>query len=172
MSRVHIGQMLKAQGLIDDFQLRRALEHQRRWGGRIGQAFLGLRVVREEHLLATLGKQLGVPVVHIGRWMVAPAVLQRLPEKFVRRRRVLPLDVISVHRADRLIVAFPAPDDLLVVDEVAFAAGMGIEPALAGSDDLDQAIARQFGDHRFDPLELPAPPTEPMRLVDGRRLES
>jgi type IV pilus assembly protein PilB len=172
MSRVHIGQMLKAQGLIDDFQLRRALEHQRRWGGRIGQAFLGLRVVREEHLLATLGKQLCVPVVHIGRWMVAPAVLQRLPEKFVRRRRVLPLDVISVHRADRLIVAFPAPDDLPVVDEVAFAAGMGIEPALAGSDDLDQAIARQFGDHRFDPLELPAPPTEPMRLVDGRRLES
>ena len=46
-----------------------------------------------------------------------------------------------------------------------------VEPALAADEGLDQAIARQFGDRRCDPLELPPPPTGPMRLVDGRRLE-
>jgi type IV pilus assembly protein PilB len=171
MSRARIGQLLKTQGVIDEYQLHRALEHQRRWGGKIGRALVRLRLVPEEQLLAAVGAQLGLPVVHIGPWMVAPRVLSRLPERLIRRRRVLPLDIVTVRRTDRLIVAFPAPEDLLVVDEVAFAAGMGIEPALAGEEDLDQAIARQFGDRRCDPLELPPPPTEPMRLVDGRRLE-
>lgn len=171
MGRVRIGEILKARGLVNELQLHRALEHQRRWGGRIGQALVRLRVVAEEQLLAAVGAQLGVPVVRIGPWMVAPRVLRRLPERLIRRRRVLPLDIVSVQRADRLIVAFSAPDDLAVVDEVSFAAGMGVEPALAASEDLDQAIARQFGDRRCDPLDLPPPPTEPMRLVDGRRLK-
>jgi type IV pilus assembly protein PilB len=172
MGRVRIGQLLKAQGLLNEEQVHYALECQRRWGGRIGQTLIRLRLVPEDRLLTVLGKQLGVPVVHIGPWMVAPRVLRRLPEKLIRQRRVLPLDVISFQRSDRLIVAFPAPEDLLVVDEVAFAAGMGIEPALAGDDDLDQAIARQFGDRRCAALDLPPPPVEPMRLVDGRRLEN
>lgn len=172
MGRVRIGQLLKAHGLVDESQLQRAVEHQRRWGGKIGRALLQLQVVREEQLLAALGAQLGVPVVHIGPWMVAPRVLSRLPEKLIRHRRVLPLDVVTAQRTDRLIVAFQAPDDLQVVDEVTFAAGMVVERALASEDDLDQAIARQFGDRRYDPLELPPAPREPMRLVDGRRLVS
>ncbi len=172
MGRVRIGQILKAQGLIDDSQLHRALQHQSAWGVRIGQALLRLRFVSEEQLLASVSRQLGVPAVRIGAWLVAPRVLRCLPEKLIRRRRVLPLDVISVQRADRLVVAFSAPDDLFLVDEVAFAAGMVIEPALAGDEDLDQAIAHQFGDCRHDPLDLPPPPTEPMRIVDGRHLKS
>jgi type IV pilus assembly protein PilB len=171
MGRVRIGQILKAQGLIDESQLLRALQDQRAWGGRIGHALLRLHFVSEEQLLVSVSRQLGIPAVRIGAWLVAPRVLRLLPEKFIRRRRVLPLDVISVRRVDRLVVAFPAPDDLLMVDEVAFAAGMVIEPALAGEEDLDRAIARQFGDPRYDPLELPPLPTEPMRIVDGRHLK-
>ena len=172
MGRIRIGQLLKSQGLVDELQLHRALEHQARWGGRIGQALLRLHLLSEEQLLAAVSRQLGVPAVRIGAWTVAPRVLRRLPEKFIRRRRVLPLDVIAVQRTDRLVVAFPAPDDLLVVDEVSFAAGMVVEPALAGDEDLDQAIARHLGDRRFEPLDLPPAPTEPMLIVDGRRLES
>jgi type IV pilus assembly protein PilB len=173
VGRVRIGQILRAQGLIDDAQLTRALQHQRAWGGRIGRALTELQFLSEEQLLASVGRQLAVPTVRIGAWRVAPRVLRRLPEKLIRRRRVLPLDMISVRRVDRLVVAFSAPDDLLVIDEVAFAAGMVIEPALAGEEDLDQAIAHQFqfGDRRYDALDLPPPPTEPMRIVDGRQLE-
>ncbi len=172
MGRVRIGEILRAQGLVDERQLHRALEYQRRWGGKIGQAFVRLRIVPEERLLTTVGQQLGVPVIRIGSWRVAPSVLRRVPEKLIRLRRVLPLDVITVQRSDRLIAAFPAPDDLRVLDEVAFAAGMSVEPVLASGEDLDQAIARQLGDRRCAPLDLPPAPREPFRLVDGRRLDS
>ena len=65
-------------------------------------------------------------------------------------------------------MAFPAPDDLSVVDEVAFAAGMEVEPVLATEGDLERAISRHYGFLRVDALELPPEPTGPMRLVDGR----
>ena len=35
MARTPIGQILKEQGRIDEYQLASALAHQRRWGGRI-----------------------------------------------------------------------------------------------------------------------------------------
>lgn len=167
MARVRIGQLLKQQGLIEDHHILGALAYQLKWGGRIGQALLRLRIVEEERLLTTLGRQLGVPTIQIGDQMTSPGVLRLLPEKVVRRHRVLPLDLIFTGRSERLVAAFPAPENLLVVDEVAFAAGMDIEPVLAGDEDLDLAIAR----HLAPSLELPRMPVEPMCLVDGRRLD-
>jgi type IV pilus assembly protein PilB len=167
MARVLIGQLLQQQGLIEDHHIQSALTYQVKWGGRIGQALLRLRFVEEERLLATLGRQLGVPSIHIGDQMTSPGVLRLIPEKVIRRHRVLPLEVISTGRSERLVVAFPAPENLLVVDEVAFAAGMDVEPVLAGDEDLDLAIAR----HLDPALELPRVSGEPMCLVDGRRLD-
>lgn len=172
MARVPIGQMLKQAGVIDDRQVRSALEHQRKWGGRIGQALLSLRLVQEETLLAAIGRQLGVPVVRVADQKVSPAVLALVPEKLIWRHRVLPLAVISVRHADRLVVAFPTPDDLAVVDEVAFAAGMEVSPVLAGEDDLVRAISRHYGLFHHGAVELPPAPDEPMLLVDGRAFYS
>ncbi len=171
MARVQIGQILKQQGLIDERQVLSALAFQVKWGGRIGQALLRLRLVGEENLLAALGRQLGVPAVRIGDRRTSPGVLRLIPEKVIRRHRVLPLEVIFTRRSERLVVAFPAPENLLVVDEVAFAAGMDIEPVLAGDEDLDLAIARHLDAGRAQPLELPAKPGKPMALVDGRQLD-
>jgi hypothetical protein len=167
MARALIGQLLKQQGLIEDHHIHSALAYQLKCGGRIGHALLRLRLVEEERLLATLGKQLGVPSIHIGDQMTSPDVLRLIPEKVIRRHRVLPLDVIFTGRSERLVVALPAPENLLVIDEVAFAAGMDVEPVLAGDEDLDLAITR----HLAPALELPRVPAEPMCLVDGRRLD-
>jgi hypothetical protein len=167
MARALIGQLLKQQGLIEDHHIHSALAYQLKCGGRIGHALLRLRLVEEERLLATLGKQLGVPSIHIGDQMTSPDVLRLIPQKVIRRHRVLPLDVIFTGRSERLVVALPAPENLLVIDEVAFAAGMDVEPVLAGDEDLDLAIAR----HLAPALELPRVPAEPMCLVDGRRLD-
>ena len=167
MARALIGQLLQQQGLIEDQHIQSALAYQVRCGWRIGQALLRLRFVEEERLLATLGRQLGVPSVHIGEQTISSGVFRLIPEKVIRRHRVLPLEVISAGRSERLVAAFPAPENLLVVDEVAFAAGMDVEPALAGDEDLDRAIAR----HLAPALELPRLPGEPMCLVDGRRLD-
>jgi type IV pilus assembly protein PilB len=172
MARVLLGQLLKDDGLLVEDQLRCALAHQKKWGCRIGQSLLRLRLVTPGQLLAAASRQLGVPADHLGDRAVPPAILRRLPEKLIRKRRVLPLDVRATERGLRLVVAFAAAEDLSVVDEVAFAAGLRVEPVLVSDDDMDRALARHgFAEPipaRREALELPELPDEPMQLLDGR----
>jgi len=172
MARVLLGQLLQHDGLLGDDQLRCALAHQKKWGCRIGQSLLRLRLVAPEQLLAAAARQVGVPAVYLGDRMVPRGVLRRLPDKFIRRRRVLPLDLLIGRRGTRLVVAFAAAEDLSVVDEVSFAAGLRVDPVLVAEDDMERALARHgFADPipaRREALELPALPDEPMQLLDGR----
>jgi type IV pilus assembly protein PilB len=172
MGRTLLGRMLKDAGLLSDEQLHTAIAHQGRWGCRLGEALVDLRIVRPADLLAVLSMQLGVPAIHIGDRAISPATLKRLPYAFIATRRVLPLAVVSVHGRERLAVAIATPDDLRVAADAAFAAGMPVEPVLVMKDDLDRAIARHCGYLRPDALELPPEPKEPMRLVDGRVVAS
>ncbi|GEJ58258.1 general secretion pathway protein GspE [Anaeromyxobacter diazotrophicus] len=169
MGRVLIGQMLKQAGLVADDQLASALAHQRQWGCRLGESLLRLRMVTAGELLAVAARQAGVPPITLGDRWVPAAVLQRLPRAFMARRRVLPLEHVPGGRAGRLVVAFAAADDLALVDEVAFAAGLPVDPVLATEEDLACALARHgvTGPQRaaLCPIELPPEPDEPMQLV-------
>lgn len=173
--RVPLGQLLKREGLVGDVQLASALAHQRKWGCRIGQSLLRLRLVDPDRLLAVAARQAGVPVVNIGDRVVPAAVLRRLPERLMMRRRVFPLEVLTGARGLRLVVAFAAPDDLSIVDEVAFAAGIPVDPVLASEEDIDSALARHGvggAPRRPDAIELPPASDEPMQLVNGILLQA
>jgi hypothetical protein len=162
--------MLKAAGLVTDEQLRQAIGYQRRWGCRIGEALLELRALREDDLVAVTARQLGVRAVHIGDRAIPRAVVRLVPSRVVERHGVLPVDLVMTPKGSRLVVAFPHPEDLGVVDEVSFACGMSVEPVLAAPGDLVRAIARHHGFIRGDAVDLPPDDAAPMRLVDGRMI--
>ncbi len=175
MQKVHLGQMLEAQGFIDAEGIRHALDHQRAWGGRFGRACLELRLVNEAQLTETLGRQLELPVVFLAGRQIPPYVVAKLPRHLVRDRCVLPLELVRTGQSVKLVVAFASPEDLALVDEVSFAAGLPVQVVLAGPDDLRRAIARHLDGQAFvtsgaPSLELPELPDEPMQLVDGRLL--
>jgi type IV pilus assembly protein PilB len=144
MPRVRIGELLVAQGRLDSLQLESALAHQRRWGGRLGRSIVALGFLPERALLDAVGAQLGVPVIEIGERLIPPHVLALVPERLVLARRVLPIARLGVGRRGPLVVALADPADLALIDELAFATGMDVKPALAGERDLDQAIARHY----------------------------
>jgi type IV pilus assembly protein PilB len=174
--RRKLGEILLQEGFVDKDQLQSALTHQVRWGGRLGRSLLALRFLREEQLLTVLGRQLGIPVVRIGNRHVARDVLARVPAKMMLARNVLPLEFVRERRPPKLLVAFSSPEDLHLRDEVAFAAGLGIQAALAGEDDLKCAIANHLHTStsgrtpRSDGIELSDDPCGPMQLVDGREI--
>ena len=166
MARKPLGKMLLEEGRIDELQLRSALTHRERWGGRIGEALVAMGFVSEQVMLTALSRQLGVPVVELGRIRVPRAVVQLIPERLIRQRRAFPVVWLGTPPRGSLVVAFADPADLQAVDEVAFAAGVDVRPVLAGAQDLEQAIARHL-DRQVDlpdAVELPADPG-PMRLT-------
>ena len=144
-SRLLIGQQLVNSGHIDVWQLQSALAHQRFWGGRIGDALVRLGFVSEPLLLTELGRQLGVPYIEIGERDVDPAVVRLVPEKLIRARKVFPIAYSAKPRRGLLVVATARPQDLAVLDEVAFATGKIVKPALASDLDVEAAIERHLG---------------------------
>jgi type IV pilus assembly protein PilB len=173
MARVRIGELLVAQGAIDALQLASALSHQQRWGGRLGRSIVAMGFLREEAILATVGAQLGVPVIELGDRTIPPAVLRLLPQRLIRQRRVLPIGRVGHGQRGTVVVATADPFDLCVLDELAFAVGRGVRPVLAAEDDLTRAIARLLDgvtlpragfEHRPDALDLTDDP-RPLTLV-------
>jgi type IV pilus assembly protein PilB len=184
MARVRIGEMLVQRGDIDTAQLQSALAHQRRWGGRLGHAIVQLGFMQERAVLETISEQLGVPYLEIADRAVPRQVLALVPEKLIRSRKVLPLELQGSGRRV-LVVALADPADLRVIDEIAFATGMTVKPVLVAEFDVDRAIARLLDgivtrrdggfESREDAIELPED-TSPLSVErdptggPGRRL--
>lgn len=175
MARVRIGELLVQRGQIDGTQLQSALAYQRQWGGRLGRSIVHLGFMRERDVLASLGEQMGVPVVDVGDRPVPPQVLALLPERLMRARRALPLERQARHRRGPLVVALADPADLGVIDEISFVTGLEVAPVLASESDLEAALARLLDGGRrpaaaregSDAIELP-PDTSPLSGSRGR----
>lgn len=170
MGRTPLGQMLMTEGRIDEMQLRSAITHQARFGVRIGAALVAMGFVSEQVMLSALGRQLGVPFVQIGRRRVASSVVGALPARIIRRHRVFPIALLAERRGP-LIVAVSDPANLALLDELAFATGLRVEPALASAGDIARAIAHhldgQVEEGRAQAIDVPADPG-PMRLVNWK----
>jgi type IV pilus assembly protein PilB len=134
----------------------------------------------ERAMLETVGEQLGVPFVEIGDRAIPARVIALVPEKLVRGRKVLPLELLGGGKRGPLVVALADPADLHLIDEIAFATGMSVKPVLAAEPDLDAAIAlhldgvvvqREVGfEGREDAIDLPedTSPLTDRDLVGGR----
>jgi type IV pilus assembly protein PilB len=98
---------------------------------------------------------------------VAPEVVQLVPEKLIRRRRVFPVAIAAQTRRGPLVVATAEPQDLATLDEVAFATGMIVKPVLASARAIDRLVARHLDEaapRRYDGVELPPDRGAAMRV--------
>lgn len=143
-SRLPIGQRLLQQGRIDIWQLQSALAHQQQWGGRLGEALVQMGFISEDAMLSEVALQLGVPYLDLAERHVAPAIVQLVPEKLIRTRRIFPIALSTQSRLGPLVVAMSEPQNLAVLDELAFATGLRIRPILASAGDIETLIERHL----------------------------
>jgi type IV pilus assembly protein PilB len=143
--RIRIGQLLVQSGRVDPQQLTCALAHQQKWGGRLGDALVALKLVSELDLLTELARQHGVPYILIGDRSVSAEIVRLVPQNYIRSRRVFPMALAPDQRRGKLFVATNAPQNLPVLDEIAFITGMIVQPVLVGDRDLDETIKRHLG---------------------------
>jgi type IV pilus assembly protein PilB len=136
-----LGQILLEQGLIDDGQLERALEEQRSTPKSIGRILIDLGYIRERDLVRALAEQVGLEFVDLTEYRIDAASAALMPEALCRRHRALPIG----EEDGKLLVAMSDPANVYAMDDIRTITGRDVQPVVATSSDVEQAIAKYCG---------------------------
>ena len=76
---LRLGELLVRENMITHDQLRKAMEEQKRGGGRLGSHLTKMGFVGDDELTQFLSKQYGVPAVNLADFEIDPEVIKLIP---------------------------------------------------------------------------------------------
>jgi type IV pilus assembly protein PilB len=136
-----LGEMLVAGGLIKEEQLKRALDEQKKRGGKVGEVLVDLGFISEHNIATFLGRQLHIPYVEIEKELVDVDIVKMIPADIARRVAAIPL----YKDREALVVAMADPLNIFGLDDIQKATGREIRQVVATRTDIQKAIDRYFG---------------------------
>lgn len=136
-----LGQLLVANHLITKEQLEKALELQKKEGGRIGSNLVKLGFLTEEKLVEFLSKQYGVPAINLSEYKVDSSISKFIPVEVAQKYQILPVARVGA----TLTVAMVDPSNVFAIDDVKFMTGYNVEPVVAAESAMKNAITECYG---------------------------
>ncbi len=131
-----LGEILVESGLAQE-RLKKALELQKKRGGRIGTLLVRLNFATEEDVLKALGRQLGLPYQSdLGE--IDRELALKLPITYAKKAMVVPLR----HDNGTILAATSEPLHLSTIDDLSVLLGTGISLCLAPSEKILDTINR------------------------------
>lgn len=127
-------------GLVDEMQMKSAIAKQQQWGGSICKTLTDMGWVAEDTLIELLGKELRMPVMHLGNWAHDAQALSRLDVDFCDTYGVFPMSLKN--RA--LTLAMYDPTDIATVDEAMRRADARVIPVLVSETEIRNAILKHY----------------------------
>jgi hypothetical protein len=140
--RKKLGEMLIEGGLIDPYQLKSALAHQRQWGGRIGANVVKLGFVTEDELVAFLSRTFNLPSVNMHAVKVPAQVIAAVPKDIAKKYGIVPLQVSPDKKY--ITVAMSDPTNLLALDELTFLVNARVKPVIASDTGVEAAMHHYY----------------------------
>lgn len=136
-----LGELLREAGLIDEIQLKSALNYQEQWGGRLGSIIIKRGFVSEQDLVSVLEKQLGVKCTSLEN-IEKPSedVLKMVKIDIAKKFVIFPIKF----EKKSLILATSDPTDLKTIDDINFMLGLRVKPLLALESDIQLAISKYY----------------------------
>ncbi|MDR1759308.1 MAG: Flp pilus assembly complex ATPase component TadA [Fibrobacter sp.] len=139
-SKMRIGELLIKQGYINETQLEKALEEQKRLGTRLGKTIVKLGYMSEERLIEVLSSQLEVPYVKLDNFTIDPAVAVYVTEEICRSYKLIPL----YESGNALTIAMVDPTNVHAVDVIKFKSQRSVDIVMSSEKDIFAAIDRLF----------------------------
>ena len=138
--RLRLGDILVAQKVISQEQLKLALDEQKRSGRRLGRALVDMGFTAELNIAQALARQLNVGFVDLKHHNFKANVALKLPESSARRFRALALE----ERGAKMLVGMADPTDLFAFDELSRILKKDIEPVVVAESEVAQALDRVY----------------------------
>ncbi len=140
VSKIPLGELLVAFGVITKEQLDKALSEQKKIGGRLGQVLKELGFVSEETMIEFLGKQLNIPHVDLDTAILDKEAISLIPESLARRHKAIPVS----KNGKTLILAMSDPLDIFAIDDIAGISGYGVSPVVSTERSVLKAIDKYY----------------------------
>ena len=135
-----LGELLKERKLINDAQLKEALDIQKEKGGLIGEILVSLGYVKEEDIAQALTIQYGFPYLPLDNYEIDPEVIKVIPEEMARKYGVIPIDKIGT----TLTVAMVNPLNINTLEELEALTKCVIQPFVTISTSFQKALKKYY----------------------------
>ncbi len=142
LERQFLGKILLERKIINQDQLKHALEVQKERGEYFGKIMISLGYVTEHDIVAALVVQCHIPYIAIDRYEIDKSVVQSLPADVARKYHVIPLDRVN----DILSIVMADPLDAEAKAELQQVTNCRIAPFIATQGEITKAIDRWYGD--------------------------
>ncbi|TAN59678.1 secretion system protein E [bacterium] len=133
-------QVLVEDKLISKEKLEDALLLQREKGGQLRDILVGAKLIDEDKLLAAMSRVFSKPSIDISRFKITPELLKLIPVNICRQYQIVPLALL----ADTITLAMADPLNILALDDVKALTGYKINPIIADSRRINQALEQWF----------------------------
>ena len=145
LSRERLGAMLVHAGKIDNDQLEKSLQIQKKEEGYLGQVFLTNGYIDEKELYKYLSHQLKIPYLQLGYFKNDKSLMDLFTESQIRSNKIFPL--FKIQRT--LNIAVSDPLDSKTINIVRDITGFRIEPIIASATEIENSIDLHFGISSF-----------------------
>ncbi len=127
--------------LIKQKDLDKALAIQKKSGGNLGKILVDQNLISQKDLMLALSRQLSIPPIDLSKYKIDRKLIQLIPERVARQYLIVPISRL----ANMLTVAMADPLNILAMDDLKMLTSYKIEPIIATSNDITEAINTYYG---------------------------
>ncbi|MEJ2642456.1 MAG: ATPase, T2SS/T4P/T4SS family [Desulfosarcinaceae bacterium] len=163
--RSQLGNILIAEGLIDQAMLDKALSIQAKSNSILPRILVNIGAIDEKSVIAAVEQATEINRVSPAEFNVSEALAALIPREICEKNVLLPLK----RSGSKLIVAMADPTDYAKIDDLAFITGMPVHPVIAGCREILDKLKEVCGEEEnfeaaLSELDL-NDPTEQIEIV-------
>ena len=121
-------------------EIENALKIQKEKGTPLRHVLIEEGLISEEELLSLLSKHLYIPIIHLSKFKVDPAIIELIPEHIARQYSLAPLSRIG----NNLTVAMADPLNVFALDDLKMLTGCDIDIILSPQDEIIRVIDAHY----------------------------
>jgi len=155
-----LGDILLELKVINEDQLKVALEFAKKWNYKLGASLVANRFITEEKLIEVLSKHLNIPIVDLTHYKENKMVLKLVTAEVADKYTLFPVSFVQEGPRSLLMVAMADPLNFDAISEVEFISNYKIKPALAPHSVIEKLIRRYYLGVDTDPIEITSDASE------------
>ncbi|MEK7657260.1 MAG: ATPase, T2SS/T4P/T4SS family [Elusimicrobiota bacterium] len=137
-----LGELMVSLGMLTYEQLHECMDLQKKEGLQLSELVISKGYVTPEKLIEFVAQQCGFKFMRLNdRGAVKKDILQRIPEKIIRQKMILPLSFED----EAITIAMSDPFNVMAVDEIKITTGLKVNVVITPESDLREAIDKAFG---------------------------